>query len=72
MANQTTLCSSIQQPTRSRTIAEGGTPFSARLSPDGRWLLVGEDNDSKGKLEAIDVQDIKVRHSFDVDRLPLT
>lgn len=53
-----------------RSIALGGTPFSVHVSPDGRWLLVGEDSDSRGRLEAVDLQDLKVRHSFDVDRLP--
>jgi YVTN family beta-propeller protein len=53
-----------------RSIAVGGTPFSVRVSPDGRWLLVGEDSDSKGKVDAVDLQDFRVQHSFDVDRLP--
>ncbi|RXH56169.1 hypothetical protein GRAN_3026 [Granulicella sibirica] len=45
-------------------------PFSVFPTPDGKWLLVGEDLGTKGKLEVLDLQDLTVRHTFDVDRLP--
>jgi YVTN family beta-propeller protein len=51
-------------------IAVGGAPFAAYPSPDGRWLLVGEDNGPKGKLEVVDLKDLTVKKSYDVDRLP--
>jgi YVTN family beta-propeller protein len=51
-------------------IAVGGVPFAAYPSPDGKWLLVGEDSGSKGKLEVVDLKDLTVRKSYDVDRLP--
>jgi YVTN family beta-propeller protein len=53
-----------------RTISMGGTPFAVHVSPDRRWLLVGEDSESKGRLEVVDVKDMTIKHSFDVDRLP--
>jgi YVTN family beta-propeller protein len=56
--------------TITRTISMGGAPFAAHVSPDGRWLLVGEDSESKGRLEVVDLRDLTISHSFDVDRLP--
>jgi len=56
--------------TIAHTILTAEPPFSLHLSPDGRWLLVGEDDGTKGKLEAIDLQDLIVHHTFDTDRLP--
>ena len=51
-------------------IAVAASPFSVYPTPDGKWLLVGEELGTKGKLEAIDLRDLNVKHSFDVDRLP--
>jgi hypothetical protein len=48
-----------------------GTPFVAYPLPDGKWLLVGEDNGSKEKLEVVDLKDLTVKKSYDVDRLPM-
>jgi len=53
-----------------RTITVAAPPFSVSSTPDGKWLLIGEDLGTKGKLEAIDLSDYVVKHSFDVDRLP--
>lgn len=53
-----------------RTISMGGTPFAVHVSPDGRWLLVGEDSRSTGRLEVVDLNDLTIVRSLDVDRLP--
>jgi YVTN family beta-propeller protein len=53
-----------------RSVPVGGIPFSVQVSPDGLWLLVGEDSDSKGKLEVVNLKDMTITHSFEVDRLP--
>ena len=45
-------------------------PFSVFPTPDGKWLLIGEELGTKGKLEVLDLQDLTVKHAFDVDRLP--
>ncbi|AXC15440.1 hypothetical protein ACPOL_6196 [Acidisarcina polymorpha] len=45
-------------------------PFSVFPTPDGKWLLVGEDLGSKGKIEVLDARNLTVQHAFDVDRLP--
>ncbi len=56
--------------TIARTIPMRGTPFAVNVSPDGRWLFVGEDSELKGRLEVVDLNDLTVAHSFEVDRLP--
>lgn len=48
----------------------GGNPFSVALSPDGQWLLTGEDDGSNGKLEVLDTRDLAVKKSFRVDAKP--
>jgi YVTN family beta-propeller protein len=50
--------------------AVSAPPFSVFPTPDGKWLLVGEDLGPKGKLEVLDLQNLTVKRAFDVDRLP--
>jgi YVTN family beta-propeller protein len=54
-----------------RKIAVAAAPFSIAPSPDCRWLLAGETSATAGKLEAIELEDFRVKHSYEVDSLPL-
>ena len=53
-----------------KVIQVSGPVNRIALSSGGKWLLVGEDLGTNGKLEALDVRDFTVKHSFKVDRLP--
>jgi len=46
-----------------RKIPVAAPPFSLSFTPDGKWLLVGEDLGTKGKLEALDLASLhSARH----------
>jgi YVTN family beta-propeller protein len=53
-----------------RKAAVSAPAFSVFPTPDGKWLLVGEDLGTKGKLEVLDLENLAAVHIFDVDRLP--
>lgn len=63
--------------TIAQTIALAGYPFVAQPTPDGKWLLVGEDEapltqggGTQGLLEVVDLATLAVTRRFDVDRMP--
>jgi DNA-binding beta-propeller fold protein YncE len=47
-----------------------GVPFSNKITPDGRWLLVSETSKNKGLLEVVDLRTMKVVHAFALDAQP--
>ena len=54
----------------SRWINLKGVPFSNKISPDGRWLLVSETKDGKGLLEVVDLQTMQPVRSIVLDAQP--
>lgn len=48
----------------------GGIPFATRPTPDGRWLLVAESKDGKGRVDVIDLKAMKAVRSYDLDGQP--
>jgi YVTN family beta-propeller protein len=54
----------------SRWIDLKGVPFSNKVTPDGRWLLVSETKDDKGLLEVVDLESMQPFKSFVLDAQP--
>jgi YVTN family beta-propeller protein len=54
----------------SRWIHLKGVPFSNKLTPDGKWLLVSETKENKGLLEVVDLQSMQAVRSFALESEP--
>jgi len=54
----------------SRWVETGGIPFATRPTADGRLLLVAENKAGKGRVDVIDLRQMKAVRSYDLDGQP--